>query len=430
MTTTPRPSAASATFHRLASAGAGVARFSAGPGTPWPLADLRLRVPLFALALALALGLALALPARAQIGSERYSALVVEARSGQVQVAAAAEEPRYPASLTKLMTIYLALEAIRDGRLGWATPITASAEAASMPRTRLGLTTGMVLTAEEAIFALITKSANDAAVALGEHLAGGSEDRFAQIMTRRARELGMANTTFRNASGLPDPEQVTTARDMVLLARRLILEFPQAYPMFAVASFQWRNRIVYNHNRLLGAYEGADGMKTGYVNDSGFNLVASAQRDGVRLIGAVFGGRTAGERDRHMMAILDQGFAQLGVAPRQPPQVMVQAAPPAQGRMAVRVPALFGRAQAAALRPPAQAQARAHARVAVVTPSRSVAAGPRVAAHVPPSRVAQGDAERRVPRAAPRAPAVAQHARLAVPAPPPPAIPPARRRAG
>ena len=255
-------------------------------------------------------------PAQAQIGSERYSAIVADARSGAVLMAANPDDQRYPASLTKMMTVYLAFEALQEGRISLSTPIRVSPEAASMAPSRLGLAAGMTLTVEEAILALVTKSANDAAAALGEFLGSGSESRFAQMMTLKARALGMTRTTFRNASGLPDLDQVTTARDMALLGRRLMQDFPDRFSTFSTPHFVFRGRTHWNHNRLLNEYEGTDGIKTGYVNDSGFNLVASAQRDGVRLVGAVFGGRTGRERDRHMMAILDRGFTAMGVAPR------------------------------------------------------------------------------------------------------------------
>ncbi|HEY4250063.1 MAG TPA: D-alanyl-D-alanine carboxypeptidase family protein [Roseomonas sp.] len=264
--------------------------------------------------------LAAALPdvAQAQIGSDRYSAIVQDARTGATLMAANADEPRHPASLTKMMTLYMLFEAIRDGRAALDTPIMMSREAASQPPSRLGLPAGNSLTAEQAILALVTKSANDVAFALGEFLGGGDEDRFAQMMTLRARSLGMTRTTFRNASGLPDPDQVTTARDIVLLGRRLREDFPAYYHYFSTDSFRFRGQVIPSHNRLLAEYEGTDGIKTGYVNDSGFNLVTSVERDGQRLIGAVFGGATSRERDRHMMAILDQSFARLGVAPREP----------------------------------------------------------------------------------------------------------------
>ncbi|WP_408887574.1 D-alanyl-D-alanine carboxypeptidase family protein [Roseicella frigidaeris] len=265
----------------------------------------------------LACGLGIAAPAAAQIGSERYSAIVVDARNGTTLVAASPDERRYPASLTKMMTAYMAFEALRDGRITLSTPVPVSYSAASMAPSKLGLTPGTTLTVEEAILALVTKSANDAAAALGELLGGGSEDRFAQMMTLRARSLGMRNTTFRNASGLPDIEQVSTARDMAVLGQHLVHDFPDRYAYFSTPNFVFRGRTLWNHNRLLQEYDGADGIKTGYVDDSGFNLVASAQRDGVRLVAAVFGGRTGRERDRHMMALLDQGFTSVGVAPRE-----------------------------------------------------------------------------------------------------------------
>ncbi|WP_207791849.1 D-alanyl-D-alanine carboxypeptidase family protein [Siccirubricoccus phaeus] len=368
------------------------------------------------LALALLCGLGAARPAEAQIGSDRYSAIVVEARSGNALIAASPDEPRYPASLTKMMTVYLAFEALRDGRLGLSTPIRVSYEAASKPPSRLGLVAGMTLTAEEAILALVTKSANDAAAALGEYLGGGSEQRFAQMMTLKARALGMSRTTFRNASGLPDLEQVSTARDMALLGRRLLQDFPDRYAYFSTPYFVFRGRTHFNHNRLLAEYDGTDGIKTGYVNDSGFNLVASVQRDGVRLVATVFGGRSSRERDRHMMALLDQGFAQMGVAPEPRGTAMARAAPrgvlvgqaEAAPRRAVRPPVPVAHrphrttaaaAKATARRPTPQAQAASRATLLRVTAGR-------------PARVEQGDARvSRPSRAEPRRPAQTRTAR-------------------
>ncbi|MDB5373590.1 MAG: D-alanyl-D-alanine carboxypeptidase, partial [Belnapia sp.] len=300
-----------------------------------------MRIPaLSRLGLGLALSLLSAVGAKAQIGSERYSAIVTDGRTGATLIAASPDEQRYPASLTKMMTVYLAFDALRDGRIGLDSVIRVSGNAASMPPSRLGLTSGMTLTVEEAILALVTKSANDAAATLGEALGGGSEERFAQMMTMKARALGMTRTTFRNASGLPDLDQVTTARDMALLGRRLMQDHPNRYNYFSTPHFVFRGRTHWNHNRLLQEYEGADGIKTGYVNDSGFNLVASAQRDGVRLIAAVFGGQSGRERDRHMMALLDQGFLQMGVAPtlrRSLPPMMASAqAAPLRGARAMR----------------------------------------------------------------------------------------------
>uniref|UniRef100_UPI001080D048 D-alanyl-D-alanine carboxypeptidase family protein n=1 Tax=Crenalkalicoccus roseus TaxID=1485588 RepID=UPI001080D048 len=357
---------------------------------------------------------AIVAPADAQIGSDRYAAIVTEARTGAVLVAANADHQRYPASLTKIMTVYMAFEALQEGRIGLATPVPVSATAAAMPPSRLGLAPGMTLTVEEAILALVTKSANDAAAALGEFLGGGSEHRFAQMMTLKARSLGMSRTTFRNASGLPDAGQVTTARDMALLGRRVMQDFPRLYAYFSTPHFVFRGRTHWNHNRLLQEYEGTDGIKTGYINDSGFNLVASAQRDGVRLIAAVFGGSTGRERDRHMMALLDQGFAQMGVAPiarrQAPAPVLVgsaQAATAAARRPApsqARAPASTTRTAAAARSAPA---ARATPVRATTQPPRRPG-GTRVTAAPGPTMIEQGDTSRGVARPAARSPSAAR----------------------
>jgi D-alanyl-D-alanine carboxypeptidase len=250
--------------------------------------------------------------AKAQIGSYRYSSIIVDNDSGRVTEAVNADAPRYPASLTKLMTLYVAFEALRDHRIRLDQIVPVSVHAAEMEPSKLGLVPGSRLTVEDAILAIVTKSANDAACALGE-LVGGDEERFAQIMTLRARALGMTRSTFRNASGLPDPEQVTTARDLALLAHHLITDFPQEYHYFSVPSFEFHGRTIPNHDRMLTDYEGADGLKTGYTVASGHNLVTSAQRGGVRLIGVVMGAASNPERDIHMASLLDNGFGQLGV---------------------------------------------------------------------------------------------------------------------
>jgi D-alanyl-D-alanine carboxypeptidase len=349
------------------------------------------------------------IPARAQIGGERYAAIVADARSGTVLMAASPDEQRYPASLTKMMTVYMAFEALRDGRISLSSPVRVSADAASMPPSRLGLAAGMTLTVEEAILALVTKSANDAAAALGEFLGGGSEGRFAQMMTLKARALGMTRTTFRNASGLPDLDQVTTARDMALLGRRLMQDFPERFTTFSTPHFVFRGRTHWNHNRLLQEYEGTDGIKTGYVNDSGFNLVASAQRDGVRLVAAVFGGRTGRERDRHMMAILDRGFSAMGVAPRDDdkPAAVARAASPGLLARAARAATLRA-AAARAARPVAAARST----VRLAAASRQVAP-PRAGVLRRTVRVEQGDGGRGA--VARRSPAIAVRIAAAAP---------------
>lgn len=251
-------------------------------------------------------------PAQAQIGSARYSSIVVDANNGEVLEAVNADQLRHPASLTKMMTLYMAFEALRDRRISLDDLVPVSAHAASMEPSKLGLVPGTRITVEQAILGLVTKSANDAASALGEML-GGSEDRFAQMMTLRARALGMSRTTFENASGLPDPDQWTTARDLAILSRHLINDFPGYYRYFSTPSFVWHRQVIPNHDNLLRSYPGADGLKTGYTDASGHNLVSSAVRGGVRLVGVVLGAASNNERDVHMASLLDRGFEQMDV---------------------------------------------------------------------------------------------------------------------
>ncbi|NTU76354.1 MAG: D-alanyl-D-alanine carboxypeptidase [Alphaproteobacteria bacterium] len=236
-----------------------------------------------------------------------YADLVIEARTGRVLRATNAESLRYPASLTKMMTLYLAFQALDAGKLRTDQRLTVSAHAAAQSPSKLGLRAGQSIAAEDAIFAIITESANDAAVVLAEAM-GGSETQFAQLMTRQARALGMRQTVFRNASGLPDGEQVTTARDMAILGAALITHHARYYQAFSHESFAYAGRVYRNHNHLMERYEGMDGIKTGYIRASGFNLVASAMRNNTRLIAVVFGGRSAASRDNHTAELLDQGF--------------------------------------------------------------------------------------------------------------------------
>ena len=275
-------------------------------------------------------------PAWAQIGSSRYASFIMRADSGEVLSAVQPDEARHPASLTKMMTLYMVFEALRDRRITLAQNVPVSAHAASQMPTKLGLMPGTRISVEEAILGLVTKSANDAAAALGEML-GGEEVHFAQMMTLRARGLGMTRTVFRNASGLPDPSQITTARDMATLGRHLVQDFPQEYRYFSVPSFRFHGRIIFNHDQLLQRYPGADGIKTGYVEASGYNLVTSAVRGDIRLVGVVMGAARGGERDVHMMALLDQAYAKIGVAPaRRDPQVAATPAPAVTVKSAAR----------------------------------------------------------------------------------------------
>jgi D-alanyl-D-alanine carboxypeptidase len=395
----------------------GMGRFAAGV-----LRGMSARKPAALAGAALVLGL---LPnvAAAQIGSARYSAVVMEPRSGNLLVAANADELRHPASLTKMMTLYMLFDAIRAGQIRLDSRLVMSPTAGSRPPSKLGIPVGRSISVEQGIYALVTKSANDVASLIGETLAGGDEYRFAQMMTLRARAIGMTRTTFRNASGLPDIEQVTTARDMANLGRRLQQDFPEYYHYFGTRQVQVGNISLRSHNRMLDSYEGVDGIKTGYVDASGFNIVSSARRENVRLIVSVFGGNSWTERDRHAASLLDQGFAQMGVdgsgravmasaaaattvASRRAPAVMAraEAAPVSGGRarlVSARVPVARGTAQARLVSAQPRAVVESRARPAQAAPRRMV----RTAAAAPVRRQVQEQGDRAPTRAAARTPA-------------------------
>lgn len=240
------------------------------------------------------------------------SAIVTDYSTGTVLVAEDAEAKRYPASLTKLMTLYLLFESVENGRVALEQKFPISKNAAQQPPTRLRLKPGATITAAECIDALILRSANDVAVVVAEAL-GGSESTFAAFMTRKAAQLGMTGTIFRNASGLPDDEQVTTARDLSILARALIKRFPEFYPHFSLRSSRAAGKGIATHNSFLGAYDGADGLKTGYTQAAGHNLAASATRGGHRLVGVVLGEPSCRSRDRKMAQVMNESFISLGV---------------------------------------------------------------------------------------------------------------------
>ncbi len=242
------------------------------------------------------------------VASAGVSSVVIDAGTGRTLYADDAGEMRYPASLTKMMTLYLLFEQISRGEKQLSTRMRVSQRAASMPPTKLGLRPGSTITVRDAILALTTKSANDMAVVVAEAVAG-SESRFAQRMTAKARALGMRSTTFRNASGLHHPGQKTTARDMAMLGRALLRDHPRYYANFGVRTFAYGNARYGNHNRLLGTYRGVDGIKTGFTNASGYNLVASAKRNNVRIIGVVMGSPSSASRNALMARLLDRGFS-------------------------------------------------------------------------------------------------------------------------
>ncbi len=239
--------------------------------------------------------------------NSKYAAFVIDAKTGRVLFSRNANALRYPASLTKMMTLYLTFQELQAGRIRKNTRFKVSRFAASQAPSKLGLRPGQRVPVEKLILALVTKSANDAAVVLAEGIAG-SHSRFARRMTTTARGIGMRRTTFKNANGLPNRYQRTTAKDMSTLALRLMSDFPKYYPYFRVRSFKYNGRTYYTHNRLLRNYRGTDGVKTGYTNASGFNLTTSVRRNGKHLIGVVLGGRTSRWRDKHMRTILTRAF--------------------------------------------------------------------------------------------------------------------------
>ncbi len=254
--------------------------------------------------------LALLVGSPASQAAPAYASIVYDMDNAVVLHEAGADTRTQPASLTKIMTLYMVFAALDAGRITLSQKLPVSAHAASMQPTRLGLRKRQTIGVRDAILALITHSANDAAVVLAEAL-GKTEADFADRMNREARRIGMLDTSFRNASGLPDPRQQTTARDMLRLGVALMRRFPHHYQLFSTARFSFKGRSYRNHNRLLGRYAGVDGIKTGYVRASGFNLVASAARKDRRLVGVVLGGKSAAWRDRHMSGLLDAAFVRL-----------------------------------------------------------------------------------------------------------------------
>lgn len=243
------------------------------------------------------------------MANPKFAAVTVDARNGKLLYAEEADSIRHPASLTKMMTLYILFQVLQQGRISLNSPIRISARATGMAPSKLGVRAGETITVETAIRALVVKSANDVAAAVAENI-GGTEKDFAVRMTRTARAIGMSRTVFVNASGLPNPNQITTARDMATLGLRLMRDFPQYYPYFRTQSFVFQGRTIRGHNRLLGSYQGTDGIKTGYIAASGFNLVTSVRRGDQRLVGVVLGGKTGASRDAYMKSMLTKYFPQ------------------------------------------------------------------------------------------------------------------------
>jgi D-alanyl-D-alanine carboxypeptidase len=240
----------------------------------------------------------------------KYAAIVMDASTGEVLYERNPDAQRYPASISKIMTLYLTFEALSTGRLKLTDQLVVSAHAASMAPSKLGVPAGGTISVDEAMRGVAVKSANDMAVALAERI-GGSESRFAALMTLRAQELGMVNTHYVNASGLPDVRQISSARDIAILSRSVMRDYPQYYSYFSIKHLDWRGQTINNHNGLLLKMQGVDGLKTGFINASGFNLAASAVRDNRRLIAVVLGGNSTAARDAHVEDLLDTGFVVL-----------------------------------------------------------------------------------------------------------------------
>lgn len=308
-----------------------------------------------------------------------YEAIVLDAETGQVLRELNPDAVTYPASLTKMMTLYLTFEALNQGRLRLDQYLTVSQAAAAHAPSKLGLTPGEVVTVHDMILGAVTKSANDAAAVLAEGL-GGTEANFALMMTQKARQLGMMHTNYANASGLPDARQLTTARDVARLALALYHDFPREYRYFSVKEFNFQGETVSGHDHMLDWYPGADGIKTGFTAASGFNLATSAVQNGRRLIGVILGGRSVRSRDQSMGQLLDLGFADLA---RQPQTMIAQQQAPAAPAVAAAAPVATP-AAVTQITPPPRPSFAAIASASMAAPAAQSAAPP--AAEPAPAR--------------------------------------------
>jgi D-alanyl-D-alanine carboxypeptidase len=291
---------------------------------------------------------------------QKDAALVVDGATGKVLYARNETAERHPASLTKMMTLYLLFDALKAGKVTMTTPLAVSYHASIQKPTKLGLRPGQTIPVDLAIRAIVIRSANDVAVTIAEGI-GGTESHFAEMMTQKARQIGMKETNFHNASGLPDPLQITTAADLAVLAKHLAYDYPQYFPYFGLSGFKYQNVWYPTHDNLIGRYEGADGIKTGYTGASGFNLVSSVTRGTTHIIAVVMGGRTAVRRDLEMVRLLDQTFTQIAANPALvakatvPWQAVAQIAP-APATAGFSLPQVSNN-QFAAMPPPATVQA-------------------------------------------------------------------------
>jgi D-alanyl-D-alanine carboxypeptidase len=328
--------------------------------------------------------------------SPPYASIVVDANTGKVLFGKNENALRHPASITKVMTLYMLFEQMERGKIRPDSRIRVSANAARQPPTKIGLRAGSTISVDNAIKSLVTKSANDIAVAIAEHL-GGSEEEFARQMTAKARSIGMSRTTFTNASGLPNPKQVTTARDLTILGRSIQERFPKQYAYFALPGFQFSGSTIRNHNKLLGRIEGVDGIKTGYTRASGFNLLTSAKRDNRRIVAVVLGGRSGGHRD-NIMANLVEEHIDRGARSRSAPMIAETNAPSnasleraiqtaeARAPVAVAVAAPAPAVPAPAPAPVARAPEAAQTRVVEQAPRENMLPPMQLAAYAPDER--------------------------------------------
>lgn len=257
-------------------------------------------------AAALALSFCALFSANAALADRAH--LLLDARTGEVLEAENADQLNYPASLTKMMTLYLTFEALKKGTLKWDDKLVLSANAESKDPYKFALGAGKTITVKEAVLGMIVLSTNDAAVAVAEHFSG-SEAAFGQVMTQKAHALGMSDTVFTNPAGLPDPSQVTTAKDMARLGLALMRDFPDEFQLFATRKFVFRGMKLHGHNRMMATYPGVDGIKTGYTEAAGYNLVTSAKKGSRRVVGVVLGAKSATERDAEMTALLNKYLA-------------------------------------------------------------------------------------------------------------------------
>lgn len=299
----------------------------------------------------------------------KQASIVIDANTGKVLHADSADAPRFPASLTKMMTLYILFGEIEQGRLSYQSKIKFSERATSVAPSKLGLEAGEEIEVLDAVKALVVKSANDVAVAIAEHI-GGTEAQFARLMTERAHQIGMTSTTFRNASGLPNPAQRSTARDMVTLGLRLQDDFPQHYRLFSTSSFTFRGKTYKSHNTLMAGFPGMDGIKTGYTRASGFNLVSSVHAEGKHIVGAVFGGKTAATRNAHMRSLLYMALQKASTEKTRTrgPQLIAQARPARQVAAASADAGWGAKTKKPAAEKPAARQPAAPAKVAAVAP--------------------------------------------------------------